>query len=309
MRTFLVDKKYLRKEKINPKYEKKLREINLFLILNTDFKNKNILCNDNKFVHLLNIMPQLSKCLLANIIWSLDLCRFYSEAIYSLPIEISVELLENSNNCLKRQEPYLVLEQVAMIALAIYVKLFNVRNEIIDDDKVGSSITKLLEKFMEILQNYITPEVDKMSSWTPSEMYQYMGVAITKVLHLLKCCLNIFLNSSVGDIDEIYKVNTKGSGASPEKLDRSAQALKKCNICLMSVCEANLQAVTVDVFCAWAEFKHNNSHVQQAIGTLAYEVRQQLENFEECGNLPCKYFLTLSLQVFICVVPLQRFPS
>lgn len=287
LRRVFIEKKYYRKGKINSKHEQNLREICLFLIINTEFNNKNIFADDNKYVHLIDVVPQLSKCLLTNIIWGLELWRFYSEAVYSLPVEISVELLENVNKCIKRSEPYLVLEQVALVALAIYVKLYGIRTECVDETKVNICISRLLEKFTEILQNYITPETEKMKSWPKTEMYQYMAVAIYKILHLLRCAFDIFLEKNpVGDLDEIYQVKTTGSAYSPERLDRSAQALKKCNICLISVCEANLQAVTVDVFCSWAEYKHNNALIQEKIGSLSYEVRQHLNSFEGCGMLP-----------------------
>lgn len=286
--TFLLsNKKFLKDGKINKKYELKLRKITLFLILNTDFYNRSKLTN-NGVAHLLDIMPQLSKCLLTNVVIKLGLSEFYAEAICSLPVEISLELLENCSKVIQKSNPYDILEQTSQIAQAIYYKIYHLRYESVN--KIDLFIVKLLERFREIMKNYITPVTEQILSWPTVKMYQYMGRAILHILQLLKSCFEIFFAKDfVASYYGFYQVSPEKSNfavSSQKMLNKSTETLYDCNKSLMGVCESNVVAVTIAVFCSWTECKHNDIQLQLAIGTLAYDVLQYLQKFDDCGDLP-----------------------
>ncbi|GLV32858.1 hypothetical protein CBL_00435 [Carabus blaptoides fortunei] len=283
----LSHKKIFKVGKINKKYEMKLRKINFLLILNTDFYNRSKLTN-NGVAHLLDIMPQLSKCLLTNVIIKLGMSQFYAEAICSLPVEISLELLENCSKIIQKSNPYDILQQTSQIAQAIYYKIYHLRYESVN--KIDLFIVKLLERFGEILKNYINPVTEQILSWPTVKMYQYMGRTILHILQLLKSCFEVFFAKEyVADYFMFYQASPEKSNlavSSQKMLNKSNETLYECNKSLMTVCESNVVAVTIDVFCSWTECKHDDTQLQQAIGTLAYDVSLYLQKFEDCGDLP-----------------------
>lgn len=263
-----------------------VRKLVLLFILNTELKTQSLF--DSKVSHLIGIIPQLSNFLLTTIIFDLNLYEFYAEAITCLPVEISLELLENCNKYIAKSDPYLILKQTSVIAQSIYFKIYHMRYE--HNEKLDNLSIKLLDKFMGILKNYITPVTEKLLNWPTVKMYQYMGKAVYEILHLLKTSFSTFqMKEFVVPYYQFYQFNSETNHPlvdSPLALSKSNDILKECNKNLISVCEGNISAVSVDVYCSWVECKQDNLTLQQAIRTLAFDVNEQLKLVEDPGDLP-----------------------
>lgn len=63
-------------------------------------------------------MPQLSKCVLANIVFNLDLCKYYCKVIEKLPVNCGIELLEEIIPCLEKSAPEIQLRHTIILLRA-----------------------------------------------------------------------------------------------------------------------------------------------------------------------------------------------
>lgn len=123
IQTFLKSKNYITKDnKPNEMFNKELEDIVLFLALNTTFKTSLTL---DDYSHLLNITPPLSKCLFVNVVYGLDLCKYYCNVIDIFPIKFSVQLLDEVLQCLKKSTPNVQLVYTNMFLKAAAKKLVN----------------------------------------------------------------------------------------------------------------------------------------------------------------------------------------
>lgn len=124
LQKFLKSKQYLIKtDTINPLYSSELEKIILFLLLNTDFKNQLKIGED--FQHLLNIIPQLSKCLLVNTVFGLNLCEIFCTCLMEqfFTLEFIVEIFDECLNGLKFLKPQQRLECSSLILITASKKL------------------------------------------------------------------------------------------------------------------------------------------------------------------------------------------
>lgn len=285
LKHWLNRKHYLENNAVSLKHEMSVRKFVLFLILNTKIVNKSAL--NSTIIHLCNMIMPLSKYLLTHIVFDLKLEQYYAEAITSVPLTVSLELLENCNRYMIRSDPYLLLKQVSIVAKAIYYKAYHIRYEIIEN--INSLCTKLLDKFMESLKNYITPVTEKILKWKKGKMYQYMGIAIHEILNLLKSCFTLYYTEEfVSPFYQFYQFSSETFHPlieSTNTLDKSNNLLKEFNKHLFSLCESNIEAVSLDVFCAWVEYDLEGKTLQHAVGIAASEVIDQLEKFEDVATL------------------------
>lgn len=138
----IKSKNYIKGGQINSIFDSQLEDIVFFLAINTKYK-KTLELED--YDHLINIMPQLSKCLLANIVYGLDLCKYYCKVIEKLPLTYGIELLEEMIPCLKKSLQEIQLRYAIMLLRAAASKL--------SSDKISG---KVIEYYLlDIQQNFI----------------------------------------------------------------------------------------------------------------------------------------------------------
>lgn len=117
---YLVGKNYIKSGRVNPSFNKELNDIVFFLAINTIYK-KTLVFDD--CAHLMDILPSLSKCLLLNIVYGLDLCQSFSLTIEKLPLHICTELLDEAIHCLKKSIPKVHLQNASMFLKSAAIKL------------------------------------------------------------------------------------------------------------------------------------------------------------------------------------------
>lgn len=281
LKNWLNRKHYLKDDTVISKHELTVRKFVLFLILNTKIENKSTL--NPAVTHLCNMIPQLPKYLFTHIVFDLKLEQYYGEAVTSLPLTVSLELLENCSRYLQRADPYVLLKQASVVAKAVYYKAYHMRYETIEN--INSLCVQLLDKFIVSLKNYITPVAEKILQWRKIKMYQYMGIAIYEILNLLKACFTLyFAEEFVAPFYQFYQFSSETFHPlieSKDTLNKRQDLLKEFNKRLITLCESNIEAVSVDVYCAWVEYDLEGKTLQRAIGLAASEVLDHLEKFEE----------------------------
>lgn len=98
-----------------------LNEVLFFLAINTNFKRE--LPDSDQYSHLIGIVPKLSKCLLANTCFNLNLIKNYGWLIEKLPLELTEELLDQAIDCMKHMKSRKLLSCSAIIIAAVIKKL------------------------------------------------------------------------------------------------------------------------------------------------------------------------------------------
>lgn len=114
----LMNKGYLKGNRVVSNHTTQLEKIVFFLILNTEFKED----YSSSFVehsHLIDVCPRISKLLLANVITSLDLVEVYCKVSKNLPLEMDEEVMKEFLPCLERLDPPLVLSYVYVICRSV----------------------------------------------------------------------------------------------------------------------------------------------------------------------------------------------
>lgn len=137
---YFTSKQYIDKRTPNPQFYKELDEITFFLVLNLDFNDKTI-TDIKEFVHLVNVIPILSKCLLANIVIELGLNEYYCNALHKLPLEYSEELLVEIVPCIKKSKAD------ACVKL-MYLYMRNIITKVSSVDTTNTKVVLFYEMFM-----------------------------------------------------------------------------------------------------------------------------------------------------------------
>ncbi|XP_044257876.1 uncharacterized protein LOC123006969 [Tribolium madens] len=228
---FFSSKNYMKDNKINEVFEKQLTEICVFLILNTELQRP---VEDSEFQHLINIVPQLSPCLLANVIMGLDLNKYFCKALLRFDLDVIEELLVEIIPCLKKCKPKIHIQTAQEYLKLIIVKL-SLKNE-----AWSENCEKLCDSASQILLNLTGLHGDQLQNIKLDSVYQCMGFTILNLLDLLLMC------------------EEKNKALTPliEKLTKTC-----CSI---------MMAVTLDVFCSWAEVEYEGEPLQTSIAGKSY---------------------------------------
>lgn len=119
--SFLISKGLIEENKVPTHHIRDVNEIVLFLALNTTFKRQ--VPKLEEFSHLMNITPQLSKCLLVNICFALGLIESYGFVIETFPLEVTEELLDQMIDCLRKAKLQDHLDNAFAILKSVVNKL------------------------------------------------------------------------------------------------------------------------------------------------------------------------------------------
>lgn len=249
IQAFLKNKKYITdNNKPNELYDKQLEEVVLFLALNTSYKHP---LDMEEYSHLINVTEPLSKCLFSNIVYGLDLCKYYCTVIEKLPISNSAELLDEVLQCLKKSTPDVMLEHTEMFLTTTVNKLskttFTQKNE--------EHIDNICEITKIILLNLSGIYADQIQNWKKDQIYNHMGLCLLALFKLLLQC------------------------------DQNCLVLRQFIVNVIQTCCSIIKNVTIDVFCAWAETEVEDEVLQTVVSNKAYLVLEKFQKFPEAKEL------------------------
>ncbi|KAG5892312.1 hypothetical protein JTB14_023492 [Gonioctena quinquepunctata] len=242
------DRGYMKDEKIVEKYDRQLQDIVIFLSLNTVFKRTLELPEHS---HLMNITPPLSKCLFVNVVYGLDLCKYYCKVIELFPLEFSTELLEETIPCLKKSIPKVHLDNAYIFLKAAAIKLASIDYNL----KVEDNVDNISEVTRIILQNLSGMYSDQIKNMKAVQIYQHMGYCLLYLFELLLYC------------------------------NKDCLSLKKFVRNVFRTCCTLVRNVTINVFCAWAEIKEEDEALQNIISSRAYLVTEKYQKQDEAKEL------------------------
>uniref|UniRef100_A0A182ITW9 Uncharacterized protein n=1 Tax=Anopheles atroparvus TaxID=41427 RepID=A0A182ITW9_ANOAO len=290
---YLRIRNYLdRENKVNKQHETELRKITMYLLLNTDVSFRYDLSQDSRVSHLLNSLPQMSKCLLLNCIWGLDLDRFLYEMISYAPLWFSMQFLDQAIVSLKYAKPYEALERVESMVRAIYFAICRTdcdwrkidRNRYVDQQR---TLSRMFDFVADLLRYFNTPDAAKFEGWSKLRKHRYFGFVLKHLFSMTSACMELYFGKpafSVKPEMSVYElVNDRHvpKEATAEFSQPSENALTKINNCLLNTLETCIMHVSIDRFLYWAEidlFREGEEPVtlQQVIGESAYRLSEDL---------------------------------
>lgn len=276
--------------------EHQLRKITLFMVLNTDATFKYDLARDTKLCHLLQTIPQLSKCLLLNCIWGASLEDYFYELVSYAPQWFMMQFVDQAVMSLKHAKPFEILDRVEALVKAIYYSICRTdadwkkvdRNRFVEQQRI---LGKLFDSLMELLRNFHTPDMAKFERWSALRMHRYKGFALKALFGIVLHCFDLYLNRSLFEVDEkmsIYQIMDEKHVPRreiPESYSPGTDShLMKINNCLLNTLQTVVMEVTVDGFMYWADIDlfeecdgKEKQTLQQAIGECAYKLCEILK--------------------------------
>lgn len=248
VKQFLFAKQYLKGEN-NPNMEslQQLRNIAMFLILNTDF-NTTVAIKEHE--HLMNVMPKISKCILINLIVELELVECYVVIIDSFPLPTSIELFDEAIFCLRKTHSAKVLKHTFIIIREIIRKINSV-----DVHQVRDSVEKFGDVVTQLLMQISGFDPEAVQGWKREQLYKHIGYTILKLLKLLQYC----------DIGNVGLTRIVGS--------------------LIEAASSVARAITLNIYCSWAEEEHEGNALQIYVNSEACLVVEKYMKYEPAKEL------------------------
>ncbi|XP_055610501.1 uncharacterized protein LOC129757334 [Uranotaenia lowii] len=275
--------------------EHQLRKITLYMVLNTDVSFKFDLTRDTNICHVLNTIPQLTKCLLLSCIWGASLDEYFYELLAYSPQWFAMQFLDQAVTSLKFAKPYEILERVERMVGAVFYSICRTdcdwkrvdRNRFVEQQRI---LSKLFDFVAELLRYFNTPDMSKFEKWSRARMHKYYGFALKHMFKIVLDCFELYFNKSLFKLDEklsIYKIMGESHPVRteiPEEYSAGTEThLIKINNCLLNTLQTCVMEVTVDRFMYWAEVdivreKQENASLQQVIGEYAFRLLEVLKD-------------------------------
>ncbi|XP_050293754.1 uncharacterized protein LOC126734257 [Anthonomus grandis grandis] len=231
--------------------ETNLNKIVFFLALNTEFERP--LKDLDDYSHLLNIIPRLSKCLLCNLCFNLDLIGPFIYIIENIKaLENVKELLDETVHSLVKMELEKQLNIGFAVACVTVRKLMALEMSYKNEQEI-EDIIKLLKI---ILQNVLSQcEDDLQNKRKNAKIYRNVGFTMMNFLDLLLV---------------LYPNNAVFKGFTTSVIDLSCSIIK---------------FITLDIFISWAEIDFEDEMLQMIIAEKAYNVVNKYKDNEKANTM------------------------
>uniref|UniRef100_A0A182LS57 Uncharacterized protein n=1 Tax=Anopheles culicifacies TaxID=139723 RepID=A0A182LS57_9DIPT len=310
---YLRVQNYLNAEnKVNVQYEPQLRRITMYLLLNTDVSFRYDLIQEPRVNHLLNSLPQLTKCLLMNCIWGLDLDRFFYEMLRYAPLWFSMQFIDQAIVSLKYGKPHEVLTRIESMVCAIYFAMCRTdvdwqnvnRGEYVNHQR---TLARMSDYVGEMLRFVNTPEASKFEGWSKLRKHRYFGFVLKHMFSMTMACLDLYFRKPAIPVDpamSVYQLMDDLHVDKPAPIEYSQATvgtLLKINHFLLNTLEICIMHVSLECFCYWAEidlFKDGQESVtlQQIIGESAYRLCEELNSHKHFRHSIVRHLTQFALR-------------
>lgn len=282
-----MDNDYIDSEQ-QPKLKKcefNLQKIVLFLTLNTDISYKYDLRKDQELAHVLDMTPQMSRCVLVSVIWETNLDDIFYQLLAYTPCWFSFQLFDMTCRTLKQiSDPFETLVKVENIVKAIFTSITS--SESRNMDKVDKKIIydKLFTNIVDILRQFYTPDSEKFKSFSKKKLSRYSGFAIKHILDMIFHCFDLYEGKTPSTPPKSYEIFDIFTSLSPKvKSDEPSEELREAQMkiitCLLNSLQYIVFLITIDVFMYWmeVEFPEENSNLQMIVGGKAYYIYERMK--------------------------------
>ncbi|XP_018319257.1 uncharacterized protein LOC108732791 [Agrilus planipennis] len=250
VKEYLSLKTYIKSSHIEYKFQQNVNNIVLCLIVNTDFEDSSFK-NQESVVHLLNSIPPLSKCVLISILVEVELSECLPKIHSLLSPKVILEMVDEFIVFSKRALP-----QKSLPPAVNFLKTIILVFSLIDDNFQNKEILeRLTDAGVEVARGVGRVNPDLIEGWTSKRVYSHMGYTLINLLRLLLVC------------------------------NEESNLLSKLINGLISASIFIMNAVSVDVFCIWAEITFEGHPLQTVIAFEAYNVVNKYNSYGPAKKL------------------------
>jgi hypothetical protein len=287
-------------------------------MLNTDATFKFDLNEDTKVCHLLNNFPQLTKCLYANLMYSLDLEKYFYEAVKFSPSWFMLQFLEEAIDGLRFSKTFDVIRQVKEIVEAMYTNIcrMDFRYTGNSDQLVSQKIIlgKLLDHMSSALRHYNTPCSDTEVTKSKNKTKEYLGHSLNYQLSMVMNCLKMSQNKPKFSLEEKFQIYRLMLEKEPELNNFCsnqyspvvAETLVNINTILLNTLQNSVLNITLSDFVYWVEIDIEDNliadvdlkrdNLQKSIGEQSYELIDILTKNPSLEHDVVKQLQTVSIK-------------
>lgn len=286
LRERLRSKAYLNFENdADPEHHHQLRRIVFYMMLNTDvtLAAPHDLNNHVDVVHVLQNMPQLPPFLLLNLLWSLRLHQFLSEAIANTPAWFAVAYIDRAvDSLLGSSVPEL---NRASRAAPLVVAIFETVQRTASDD------ARFVNVSLELVRQFLTCTADQLEPMSKTKCAKLLGYVMMHSLATAQRCVQLFVDrnapapvadASVASVfGNFSEQPTQEVVAKTEPSDGTAAAGTLLQLVMgqLNAVQTSAMQINLDIFLYWAEWDLDEEFtMQRHIGEAAHRLLEQLDS-------------------------------
>ncbi|XP_073942536.1 uncharacterized protein [Choristoneura fumiferana] len=267
---FLKEKDYITDDGLVEERCADYEKLALYLVLNADLPELARMTELGALGARVWTLPTLPGALLAELLWGLRMGRFLRRAVAFSEPRLALQLADACVAHLRYMDPRAHLERPALLAGALYRLLCRMP----------------FARALPPPRRPPPPPPSAVLRLPGDDRHRFLARTLTVALRLLEDCLSRFAAvERLDDIEfaDVYRATHDPDGPAPEPLAFEVRAcpdhtilecLRACNGFLLDDCAALVMEVSVDAFCAWAEYEEEDGRTaQRAVGELAHRVR------------------------------------
>ncbi|XP_011568902.3 uncharacterized protein LOC105398488 [Plutella xylostella] len=302
--TFLHEKQYLSNDGVTEKAKSELRKFTFYLLLNADFSILEELVEMPGIDMVIWTVPTITKCLICEMIWGLNMEPFLYEVISFCQSSMALQVVQPFIDSLKYSPLETSLAKIKLLSAACYRHISRMNFFTYDNSFLFPTLTEFYETLLRCITYFVTPpRPERIERLPDDEKYKYMGNNLITVIKLILECFTLYTSLEKFEtegFEDMYlctikpeSIQNRGGAYRPCDLPEGSvfQCVQKCNSALVDKCMAVVMEVSVDVFCAWSEFEENGKTMQQSVGEMCYLLLSKLTKISAFSDHPIKNML------------------
>lgn len=255
--------------------EQKVADCYRYLLMNTSFSSQTYLIEDYVHGHLADMCPTLSPYLFVQIIYKLRCEELILESILYTPLELCLEILQISTQCITELEFERALRFTINLIWYMYKRCF-----LLND--VGTQVNGLVNRmehfvvlFQELLLQLSGLNITiKCSDLVKLERH---GIILKGILRATKMCTEVRLTGQISSATEkLYTLTFGGENYQKISADSMKQTVATFDKELVMLLETHIKLVDCNMYMAWVVDDHDNAMLtlQRAIAIECYYFTQ-----------------------------------
>lgn len=256
-----------------------------FLLLNTNFKVQEYLCEDIVNGHLVDMCPPLSPYLFIEILWTLNYDEILWNSLIHIPVDLCTEILDTLRKSLHKNfwRGYIILLNVIIASYKKLVSLIDKNTQILDKEESLKKFAGSIQELLSLLTEFPLRKTDSLSQLSK---YERCGWVLINLLNAVKACLACkkTKNLSASELEtseKLYKLTFGRNfeakldpGVVAEVVDLFSQEFVDLLLCYVKKIDCN-------VYLGWAELDYMEDasiSMQRAVGLACYHFVEFLKN-------------------------------
>ncbi|XP_023937673.2 uncharacterized protein LOC112045636 [Bicyclus anynana] len=287
LKNFLQKKGYLTKDCDSIENIKIMRKFAFYICLNADLLILEDLVSMDGIAFLIWTVPTISKCLMCEMYWNLDMEKFIYEILAFTSPLLSIEVAEALLDHFKYFNPTECMGRLKMLSLGCYRLIcrliyFNLK---------GDEIIRSYNNFLKCLKYFVEPpNASKLERLSTDEEFKFIGSRLCEMLSVVSGCFSHYTapqKFKPSDYEDLYELSYRDGITINKQFSAPISQCKNsdvianidnCHVALLDKFQTLLMEISVEIFCAWSEFEENGKSMQQSIGESCYKVLKELSD-------------------------------